>query len=69
MTQNRRSDPTAEEGRSTRPGVLDKRFTAPLQKEPGRGGWTPVVMSEIGRVLRDPRARQGLRDHRRSPVP
>lgn len=26
------------------PGVMDKEFTAPLQKSPDAGGWTYVVM-------------------------
>jgi len=26
------------------PGALDKQFSAPLQKEAGRGGWTYVSM-------------------------
>jgi hypothetical protein len=28
------------------PGRLDKRFTAPLLKEPGNAGWTYVVMPD-----------------------
>jgi hypothetical protein len=31
--------------RSTRVSRLSKRFTAPLQKSPAKGGWTYVVMS------------------------
>jgi hypothetical protein len=27
-------------------GLLDKRFRAPLQKSPNRGGWTYVVMAD-----------------------
>jgi Domain of unknown function (DUF1905) len=47
MTQNRRRDPAAQASHPAhpaRPGALDERFTATLQKEPGKGGWTYVVM-------------------------
>jgi Domain of unknown function (DUF1905) len=46
MTQTHHSDPTAEDRQPTKPGALDKRFTASLQKEPGHGGWTYVAMPD-----------------------
>ncbi len=30
--------------RTNGPGALEKRFSAPLQKSPAKGGWTYVVM-------------------------
>jgi hypothetical protein len=44
MTQNRHDDRAARSGHPARPGALDERFTATLQKAPGKGGWTYVVM-------------------------
>ena len=44
MTQSHPSVPTADDHHPPGPGVLDKRFTAPLQRSPNKGGWTCVVM-------------------------
>ena len=46
MTQNGHGDPSATTADQTGPGVLDKAFIATLQKEPGKGGWTYVVMPD-----------------------
>jgi hypothetical protein len=46
MTDQHHIDAGTPDRSSNQPGALDKRFTAPLQKEPGRGGWTYVSMPD-----------------------
>ena len=46
MTHQHRIDATTVDRSPNKPGALDKRFTATLQKEPGRGGWTYVSMPD-----------------------
>ena len=46
-------------------GPLDHEFSAVLQKSPAKGGWTYVVMPELGGVLRDRRAGEGTRNRGR----
>jgi len=46
MTEGHDRDrPTADRS-PKQAGALDKRFTAPLQQEPGPGGWTYVAMPD-----------------------
>jgi hypothetical protein len=40
------SNATTTDRSPNKPGALDKRFTATLQKEPGQGGWTYVSMPD-----------------------
>lgn len=46
MTYKHHSDVTTADRSPKQPGALDKHFTAPLQKEPGHGGWTYVAMPD-----------------------
>jgi Domain of unknown function (DUF1905) len=46
MTYKHHSDLTTAHRSPKQPGALDKHFTAPLQKEPGHGGWTYVAMPD-----------------------
>jgi hypothetical protein len=46
MTDQHHIDANTVDRSPTTPGALDKRFTARLQKEPGRGGWTYVSMPD-----------------------
>ena len=46
MTHKHDSEVITADRSPKKPGRLDKRFTAALQKESGRGGWTYVSMPD-----------------------